>query len=307
MNDIYHFSFLIENAEITLYYTLSQFVSFNDGLSYPHQHPMHEMFILVDGELYIESDFSIISLKSSDICIIPPLTYHSTYRKENVPTKRISMLFTYKKNEMIETDLDFYSFLCSLSKKGASPINLSADTVIIDNLVQLLLSVHSQNIPKLKEVKIKNILSLLFINFAENLSQEHNFPDEAYNKSIEYYLRLANLDAILNEACSQKNNFTPESSFISKKMFLSSRQLLNIIQNEYHSSLKKFNHENRIRLAKFFLENFPEMTVSHIARSCGYSSPETLSIIFKKHYGVAPSYFLNLKNQNTKHKNKIKI
>ena len=299
MNDIYHFSFLIENAEITLYYTLSQFVSCNDGLSYPHKHSMHEMFILVDGELYIESDFSTINLKNSDICIIPPLTYHSTYRKENVSTKRISMLFTYKKNEMIETDLDFYGILCSLSKKDTSPISLSADASIIENLVQLFLSVHSQNIPKLKEVKIKNILSLLFINFAEKLLPQNNFPKEEYHKNIEYYLRLANLDALLNEACNSKNNFKPDIAFLSKKMFLSSRQLLNIIQNEYHSSFKKINHENRIRLAKFLLEHFPKMSVSQIAQTCGYSSPETFSIIFKKCYGIAPSYFSGLKNDNS--------
>lgn len=293
MSDICHLSFLIENTEITLYFTLSQFVSYNDELSFPHKHAMHEMFILIDGELCIESDFSTINMKNSDICIIPPLTYHSTYRIKEVPTKRISMFFTYKKNETIETDFDFYNFISVLSKKDSVPISLSADPVIINNLVNVLLSVNSQSIPKLKEVKIKNILSLLFINFAESLSHESNNLYEPYGKSAEYYLRLANLDALLNECFNEKNKFCLNVSLMSEKMFLSSRQLLNIINNEYSTSLKNFNHEKRIRLAKFLLEHFPEMSVSQISHSCGYSSPETLSIIFKKQYGFSPLKFRN--------------
>lgn len=293
MSDTNHFSFLIENTEITLYFNFSQFVSFNDGFSYPHKHSMHEMFILIDGELFIESDFSTINMNNSDICIIPPLTYHSTYRTKNVPTKRISLLFTYKKNETIETDFDFYSFLSALSKKESAPIHLSADSVIINNIVNTFFSGNSQSLTKLKEVKIKNLLSLLFINFAETLSCDLESSDIAYNKSIEYYLRLVSLDNLLNEYFNEQNKFNLNISFISEKMFLSSRQLLNIINNEYNTSPKKLNHENRIRLAKFLLMHFPEMSVSQISDSCGYSSPETLSIIFKKRYGVSPLKFRN--------------
>ncbi len=303
MNDIYHLSFLIENTEITLYFTLSQFVSFNDELSYPHKHAMHEMFILIDGELCIEGDFSSIHMKSSDICIIPPLTYHATYRIKDTSTKRISMFFTYKKNETIKTDFDFYNFISVLSKKNSVPIGLSADPVIINNLVNVILSVNSPSIPKLKEVKIKNILSLLFINFAENLSQECDHIDEPYHKSTDYYLRLANLDALLNECLHEKNKFDLNVSLLSEKMFLSSRQLLNIINNEFNTSLKNFNHEKRIRLAKFLLQHFPKMSVSEISDSCGYSSPETLSIIFKKHYGLSPSHFKN--SYNSEHHPKM--
>lgn len=294
MNDINHFSFLIENTEITLYFNFSQFVSCNDEFSYPHKHSLHEMFILIDGELFIESDFSTINMSNSDICIIPPLTYHSTYREKNIPTKRISMLFTYRKNETIETDFDFYDIISALSEKDSAPIRLSADTVIIKNIVNTFFCGNSQGITKLKEVKIKNLLSLLFINFAENLSQKHKNPQIPYSKSIEYYLRLVYLDNLLNEYLNEKNKFCLNISSISEKMFLSSRQLLNVINSEYNASLKKLNHENRIRLARFLLMHFPEMPVSQISDSCGYSSPETLSIIFKKHYGVSPLKFRNL-------------
>ena len=293
MNDINHFSFLIENTEITLYFNYSQFVSCNDDFSYPHKHSLHEMFILIDGELFIESDFSTINMNNSDICIIPPLTYHSTYREKNIPTKRISMMFTYRKNETIETDFDFYGIISALSKKDSAPIRLSVDVGIIKNIVDTFFSGSSQSITKLKEAKIKNLLSLLFINFAETLSQEHPNPQILYSKSIEYYLRLVYLDNLLNEYLNEKNKFYLNISSISEKMFLSSRQLLNIISNEYNASLKKLNHENRIRLAKFLLMHFPEMSVSQISDSCSYSSPETLSIIFKKRYGVSPLKFKN--------------
>ena len=294
MDSINHFSFLIENTEITLFFTPAQFASYNDGISHPHCHAMHEMFILIDGELYIESDFSIIDMKNSDICIIPPLTHHSTYRTKNIPTKRISMFFTYKKNETIQTDFDFFSLICALSKKNSAPISLSADTIIINNLVNILSHSNLYDITKLNEAKIKNIFSLLFINFAENLLVEQNTSCEPYKRNVDYYLRLAKLDILLNEQLSERNRFNLDVSLISDKMFISSRQLLNIINNEYNTSLKKLNHKNRISLAKFLLKHQPKMSIAQISLLCGYSSPETLSIIFKKNYGLSPSEFRKL-------------
>ena len=71
-------SFQIENAEITLLFSSNGPIQDIDSISQKpeitlcHSHPVHEMFIVMSGEMIFTDNIKDILLKTRDVCIVPP-------------------------------------------------------------------------------------------------------------------------------------------------------------------------------------------------------------------------------------------
>ena len=77
---------------------------------------------------------------------------------------------------------------------------------------------------------------------------------------------------------------------LSERLSLSTRQTERLLREYYNKSFQEKKAEARMSAAAILLEN-NELSISQIAETLGFSSPEHFSTSFHKYYGTSPSKF----------------
>ena len=278
-----YFSFTVENTEITFYYQKNLILN-SQWPAVTHMHPLHELFVMMDGEVVICSDAEQCPLKKNEVCILPPRYVHSVRASAGAP-RRVALWFTYKKLRHQEGSFDFYSLLHTLSGHSV-PIRFHAGETMISMLIDVISSTDKNALSSINEIKLRNIFSLLFIRLTENLPVLTPPFKEQYSKSKEYYLRLAKLNHTVNYWI-YRNRSVEE---LADSLFLSSRQLSNIFHDEFGMSMKTYHYFLRMHRAAYLLI-YTEDSISEIAEQIGYASPEIFAIMFKRYYGVTATQY----------------
>lgn len=289
-------SFQIENAEITLLFSSNGPIQDIDAISHKpeitlcHSHPVHEMFIVMSGEMIFTDNIKDILLKTRDVCIVPPGLFHTTYfpEKRTANTKRISIFFIYKKIKNENTRFDFYSMLNLLSLDGSGPMVTHISETFLSVLLDVLSGAQGgSGISPIMEVQTKNILSLIFIDMLKSLNADKSPENELYTRSNEYYKRIVTI----NERLNSKTGTTFSVAEIAKELEVTPRHLNNIFNDEYGTSVKNYSYTLRMRQAAFLLSYFPKLGINDIAVSLGYATSEIFSIMFRRYYGVSASEY----------------
>ncbi len=83
---------------------------------------------------------------------------------------------------------------------------------------------------------------------------------------------------------------------LSERLSLSTRQTERLLREYYNKSFQEKKAEARMSAAAILLEN-DKLSISKIAETLGFSSPEHFSTSFRKYYGTSPSEFR--KNSDT--------
>lgn len=288
MNSIFHMSFILENTEITLYFTHDMYIKHNTLSSLPHMHSIHEMFILLKGNLCFEGNFKDINITKNDICIIPPQTLHATIVPPEMYTSSISLFFSYKKAAVTSYSFNLYNYISCLSMKNYKPVIFNGSHLIISNLVDTINQIQNNTFSDLQKAKTTHNLSLLFISLCENFIRFDIKTECLYEKPIDYYINVLYLDTIVSKYSSPEHMFYINLRELENIFFLSTRQIQNIFKSEYSMTMKKYNNTMRMEFAAFVLRHFPRSSISSIAFVCNYSSPETFCLMFKKYFNSSP-------------------
>ncbi len=288
--ELIHFSFTMENTEITFYYQKNLIL---DSYWYAatHMHPLHELFVMIDedAEVYGESSQSF-TLRKNDVCIVPPRYVHRVKVEQGNP-KRVALWFTYKKIKRSDTSFDFFSLIHGLSVRK-QPVRFRAGETMVSMLVDIISSTEENKLSKVNEIKLRNIFSLLFIHLAENLPDGQPVAEEQYPKSKEYYLRLALLNHTVHEWLYR--NGTVEE--LAKSLYISARQLSNIFRDEFGMSVKSYNYFLRMHSAAYRLVHTEE-SITDIACHVGYASSEIFAIMFKRYFGISATQYRKLEQK----------
>lgn len=77
---------------------------------------------------------------------------------------------------------------------------------------------------------------------------------------------------------------------LSERLSLSTRQTERLLREYYNKSFQEKKAEARMSAAAILLEN-NNLSISKIAETLGFSSPEHFSTSFRKYYGTSPSEF----------------
>ncbi len=289
MQDIYSLPIIIENTEIMLFRNKQNIFTNEKWSGNMHFHSMHEMFIVLDGKLRLESDYGVLTLDRQDVCITPPRCVHRTTNLYENPSNLISMYFAYRRLKT-KTAFDFFSVINSLSARDMRPTRLRIDKLMMDNLCAILADDADENgrLSPINEAKIKSIFSLIFLNIAEKLPSVNEAAEDLYTKNTEYYARLSMIESCLSRSFSSEE--------LSKYLFMSARQVSNIFRSEYGMSIKQYKYAMQMRDAANMLIDSPKQSIRSIAEIAGYASPEIFSILFKRYFGVSPSEY---RKQNT--------
>ena len=288
MNNIFHMSFILENTEITLYFTHDMYIKHNTLPSLPHMHSIHEMFILLNGNLCFEGNFKDINITKNDICIIPPQTLHATIVPPEMHTSSISVFFSYKKADVTSYSFNLYEYISCLSMKNCEPIILNGNHLMISNLVDTINEMQNNIFSDLQKAKTTHTLSLLFISLCENFIKFDIKTESLYEKPIDYYINALYLDTIVSKYSSPEYMFYINLRELENIFFLSTRQIQNIFKSEYNMTMKKYNNIMKMEFAAFALRHLPRISISSVALICNYSSPETFCLMFKKYFNISP-------------------
>ncbi len=282
-NDTYHISFIVENTEITLYYK-EQLLIHDLQSSLPHEHPLHEIFILCDGEMLLEGNFKAKRITADSICIIPPHTVHSTITNQSsAGVKSITLFLTYKRINAKSIKFDFYDYISRLSVKNHEPMVFKNSPLIVSNLISTAQGIKNNNFSNLQGIKTVNSLTLLFISLCESFPELDEGKEFFYTKSVDYYIKLINLSTILDIKA-----FDIDFKEVEKRMYMSIRQIQKIFKSEYGMSITKYNHLIKMERSAFFLRHNPSISISETAAICNYASAEIFSQTFKKYFGISP-------------------
>jgi len=284
--DFTHFSFILENAEITFYYQKNLILN-SYWRAGTHIHPIHELFIMIDENAEIYGESQTVPLQKNDVCIIPPRYVHRVV-VEQKKNKRIALWFTYKKIKLSDTSFDFFSLIHEVSTRK-HPVQFHAGETLVSMLAEIISSTEENKHSKVNEIKLRNMFSLLFIHLAENLPEEIPAPQEQYPKSKEYYLRLALLNHNIHQWIFQGG--TVED--LAKKIYISPRHLRNIFNNEFGMSIKSYNYFLRMHNAAYSLVHTDE-SILEISQEVGYASSEIFAIMFKKFFGISATAYRKL-------------
>ena len=260
-----------------------QFTFFENAGSYtiakpvtpPHIHAMPELFIALKGEAVISGDFGKRQITGRNACLIPPQLYHDVAFVSSY--NRIALLFVFRKTSSGTDILDIYSAFCELLLRR-EPFITEYDPTFLESIFRCL-----NDAPALRYEKMKHILSLIFLEMIRRSNTAKVYDKALFIKKNGYYETVNAFDAEFEECLSQNKSFRE----LCDALFMSERQVLRIVTAEYGKNIVELRSEMRMRRAVFYLEN-TSLSVSQIAETLNYSTPESFSVVFKKYYRKTP-------------------
>ncbi len=250
----------------------------NLSISPPHIHALAELFIILDGNAEISTDKVTKTITHQEVCIIRPTIYHHIKNDENYT--RLAIDFSVKEIKNKLTDIDLFSLFSTILSSD-EPFVTPFSTNFTGEIFNCLKYKNPFNAEKLK-----GLLLLIFIEISKALLKN------PYNSSL---AKTAYKKSSRNEWLSQNyplfyNYFIGKTTLneLCEQTELTARQLSRICCAEFSMNLTSLRTETRMRQALFYLTE-TKMTIDEITATLNFSSKESFSICFKKHFGIPPA------------------
>lgn len=295
IKEINYLNFAVGNAEFTVFFGTDGVVDREKLLSIRHLHALSELHTMLDGEVTIETEYGEVKIGENEVCIVPPLTYHSTVESSGDEVGRFGILFLMKKLPQKDFEFDVYEGSKRFFKTNSAPLVFEAHKEIIGEIKKIIDNYGESFsvIPFIQRIRMKFLLSLLFTNFIEQLLIQNDDvceKEKTYTYDEEYYKRLIHLESCISNITSDKKVF----SEFEDEVYLCERQISNIIKKEYGITAKYWTYEMKMKTAAQFMRRNPQMPICEIAQKVGYNSSDALSIMFKKYYGISATEYKRL-------------
>lgn len=208
------------------------------------------------GELILDTKRTL-GYKVGDIAIIPPMVPHANISKEGFTNIHINLAdstLTYREPVVISDDKSGYL----LSAFDAAFFFYSGDSPMRSALLPAYGSLITTFVSQLQPSNERNEIAR---KIEYHIIQ--NYPDCSY--SLGDYL-----------------NSLP----------FSYDYLIKLFKKEMGVTPHKYLTDIRLRAAADCLATSQENNISEVARLCGFKEPLYFSRLFKKKYGVSPSYYI---------------
>lgn len=251
-----------------------------------HKHDFYEMFFVYEGEFEQIIENEKITMRTGDICLIPPGVYHSI----DVNNYSIVINILIQKDTMRElfmSDLKGDHLLTQffLGNHFSNNINnyvifhTNGDLDVTNMVVEMFLEVINQN--KYYEQVLYSSLLLFFSHllryyedsvYLSEKKTQHDILDFKLIKYINEHFKTVSLDLLANE-------------FNYSKQYLSLR-----VKNVTGEPFAKYLMSIRMEIAKNMLCN-TNMKISDIGFNIGFQSSEHFIRSFRKYFSSTPSKY----------------
>ena len=229
-----------------------------------HRDSYFQFMMVIDGQLFIETDTRKVTLTQGMILIIPPDILHSLKSEEG---------YHYFGIDFAQDSKD--SLIRILTRQ-------IKETVVVDapKLLELLPEIEDCN--RLQTAvsiqKIRNRLEYMTLYCIEKLNKQNS--EQAFCEKLIQYFR---------EHISE--NLTLDD--ISKILFISSSHIEYLSHREFGCGVMHLFNRLKVDRACMLLQT-SDLRVSGIASHLGYNDQNYFSRIFRKYSGVSPSKYRKL-------------
>ena len=266
---------IVENVKLDLFVH-----HFNPTVEPPlfmlHSHSYPELFVCVREHLGIIFEDSTVNLSPGEAIIIPANTKHARVLSDSPDNGcSVGIMLTHRGNSKHQ---DIYS---SLAKICFAPQIRTYTNVkfLCDGVMALYTSSNTpEYYPALKVVLLLTELSNM------SISEQRNSPHILLpNGAFDYVLQL---DSIIN----REFHLPLTIAQIAKRLFVSPRQLVRIVERCYGTTLHQVLNKKRMETAARLLKE-SNAQISDIAESVGFASKTGFYRAFQKYHGMSPSAF----------------
>lgn len=255
----------------------------------------HIMFLIEDGDLYIEEEGVRYHLQEGDCLILESGKYHIGYKAATCDYYFIH--FESSTLEHVQED-----------DKAMDYLILNNKTVVFHD--ELPYSHHNTYIPKYISIKDSNVLYKLkncFKSAVDNYyGSEDNYPVVCSSRLVEMLIIISRY--IINEkkisysknisktffTAQELKKFLDTNSYrnitkehIEEKFDLNYDYLNRLLKKYYGFSIQQYSQMKKIEKAKEILMN-NDIKISVVGYLVGIDSPYYFSKLFKKHVGMSP-------------------
>ena len=253
-----------------------------------HTHVYYEiLFSLNDRNCLIVPDREL-PLSENSFAIIPPYLEHSTvFVRDDF---LISVGFSCEKNNRKYLRNDVYSLFRRLFSGGIAIGE--PDEGLRDLFVQLR-SLHYPG-DLISDGFVSAVFVQIVYSIIANLREKSGLilerkPETEKKRYSPYGVSFDTLYSVNNTLNNEfMNDITPES--VSKRFFISPRQIDRYIMNQYGQTFLRRRAHLRVNAAKKLLRQSKD-PIAAISRAVGYNSVNTFYSAFRKEVGMTPDEF----------------
>jgi YesN/AraC family two-component response regulator len=238
-----------------------------------HQHSNYEVFVIMDGSLYVADEREGHNYENC-ILIIPP--YYNHYTVSNVKN---GYGFYISINQSSKENTDFFTFVENTLSKKITSFDLGEDTLFYAK--HLCGSIEKG---ESSEITI-HLLSLLFSNLFEQLSTPAVSPKRTSTQSkFRHYIH--DIDVYISRNVGKKFSLQD----LADVLYLCPKQVSRIIKKEYNCSFTELVNKKRLTFACMLLKQ-TNLSIKQIAATVGYEYENYFFKLFKASYGVNPTQY----------------
>lgn len=224
---------------------------------------VHDFFYVIEGEWCLALENKTLSLKTNDVVFLPAKITHRGITP-CLPNTKIIYFHIYPEaedgNDTTESD--------------------ALEYVMINNLISTENAPHIRRLFQgLTHIKSDSMLATAYVNtILYELSRISTNEDNSnLARQIKDYLLFSNC--------------IPTNKDIATHFHFSQRTIENTFKETYGVSIHQYILHHKLKCAKQYLKDFPNMTLGDIAQTLGFCNEHHLSHMFKKEFGVSPGRY----------------
>lgn len=234
----------------------------------PHIHEtrnldFHDFFYVIEGEWCLTLENEILPLKTNDVVFLPAKITHRGVTPCSPNTKII------------------YFHIYPEARDGNDGIDSNAsEYVMINHLISTENAPHIKTLFQgLAHIKSDSTLATAYVNTIlyelSRISPSADKPDLA--RQIRDYLLYT--------------NGIPTNKDIASHFHFSQRTVENTFKKAYGMSIHQYILQHKLKCAKQYLKDYPNITLGEIAQTLGFCNEHHLSHMFKKEFGISPGKY----------------
>ncbi|MBQ8510429.1 MAG: helix-turn-helix transcriptional regulator [Clostridia bacterium] len=234
-----------------------------------HDHAVHELYLIEQGEMTIECDGRMVELHPGDMCVIRAGVSHRVVRCSE-PFLRFNLRFLLHNAGALEEMLP-------------PLVILNPDKTRLDELLYAaggMRRMMQQALSETGQCRIRAYGMLLFAGLLDLLLPTEGNPASDDAGRITMYVRI---DNFLFDHCAEPITAEDLADYLN----YSRTQTNRILKDCFGKSFKQKLTELRMRAARQYLTE-TDLPVEELAIRCGYNTRQGFETVFKKYHGMTP-------------------